>query len=303
MRRSVESPTRTSLLCSVAAVVVVSAIALRASADYAGAAQSAPTLEQLLDRLTGYLITYETQLSSVVADERFDQRVSYTRTYSMGRPVTGLERRRLESEVGFIRLPGGLDWLGFRDVKKINGRPLPGNRQGIADMLAAATDVMGKARSIAAASAQHNLGLARTTNVPTAALEIVHPRHQARHEFRLRGDERIDGTRVSVIGFEEKQRPTLVIDPSGQELVSRGRIWIDPQSGIIWRVEWNYSPSVGAPARIRVDFRRNDALGIMVPSELHEEFGSLYGANARGTGRAVYSNYRRFGTSTRIIPQ
>jgi hypothetical protein len=265
-------------------------------------AQPEAILEQMLDHLRSYLVDYETRLSSVVADERFDQRVTYTRTYDMGRPVTGSEQRRLDSEVGFLRLPGGLDWLGFRDVKKINGQALPGDRHSIADLLGGASDVMAKARSIAAASAAHNLGLARTTNVPTAALEIVHPRHHARHEFRLRGDERIEGSRVSVIGFEEKGRPTLVVDPSGQQLISRGRIWVEPATGTIWRVEWIYSPPIGAPSSIRVDFRRNDALAMMVPSEMHEEFPSLYGANARGTGRAVYSNYRRFGTGARVIP-
>ena len=250
-----------------------------------------------------YLVEYETQLSSLVADERFDQRVTYTRTYRSGRPVTGSDQRRLDSEVGFIRLPGGQDWLGFRDVRKINGRALPGNGQTIVDMLGAATDVLAKARSIAAASAAHNLGLARTTNVPTAALEIVHPRHHARHEFRLRANERIDGRLLSVIGFEEKRRPTLVSDPTGQALVSRGRIWLEPTSGIIWRVEWVYSPPIGAASSIRVDFRMNDALGMMVPSALFEEFPSMYGANARGNGKAVYSNYRRFGTTARIVPQ
>lgn len=266
-------------------------------------AQSKPTLEQLLGRLDAYLLAYETQLSSVVADERFDQRVTYTRTYDMGKPVTGTNQRRLDSEVGFIRLPGGLDWLGFRDVKKINGRALPGTGPSIVDMFGAASDVMAKARSIAAASAKHNLGLARTTNVPTAALEIVHPRHHARHEFRLRGDERIEETRVSVIGFEEKHRPTLVVDPSGQQLISRGRIWVEPASGVIWRVEWVYSPPIGAPSSIRVDFRRNEALAMMVPSEMFEEFQAQDGANARGKGKAVYSNYRRFVTSARIVPQ
>jgi hypothetical protein len=37
------------------------------------AAQSTLTLEQLLGRLDAYLLEYETQLSSVVADERFEQ--------------------------------------------------------------------------------------------------------------------------------------------------------------------------------------------------------------------------------------
>jgi hypothetical protein len=266
-------------------------------------AQPSPPLPQLLGRVTAYITAYEHQLSSVVADERFDQRVSYTRTYDMGRPVNDVDRRRLDSEIGFIRLPGGLDWLGFRNVKKVDGRAVASKAGSIADALSSTSNVMGQAGEIARASAAHNLGLPRTTNVPTAALEIIHPRHFERHAFELKGDERIEGTRVAVIAFNEKRRPPLVVDPSGQELVSRGRIWAAPESGTIWRVEWGYSPPVGSSFSLRVDFRKNDALGMMVPTVMHEVFPSMAGRNARGDGTAVYSNYRRFGTGGRIIPQ
>ena len=43
------------------------------------AAQQAPTLAQLVDRMGVYLTAYEAQLSSVVADERFEQRIDYGR--------------------------------------------------------------------------------------------------------------------------------------------------------------------------------------------------------------------------------
>ena len=58
-----------------------------------------------------YLIEYETQLSSVVAEERFDQNIYGGR---------GRSSALLESEVAFYRLPGGAEWLGFRDVKRVN---------------------------------------------------------------------------------------------------------------------------------------------------------------------------------------
>lgn len=71
-------------------------------------AQTKPSIDQLLDRMGAYLTEYESQLSSVVADERFGQTVYSHATVST----------TLESEVSFIRLPGGAEWLGFRDVKK-----------------------------------------------------------------------------------------------------------------------------------------------------------------------------------------
>jgi hypothetical protein len=266
-------------------------------------AQSKPTVEQLLDRMRAYLAEYETQLSSVVADERFEQRVVYTRAYQGGLPKTDDERRRLESEIGFIRLPGGVDWLGFRDVRKINGRDLTRRKISVADVLASNADVMSQARAIAEASAEHNLGVPRSTNVPTAALDIIHPRNFAAHQFDLRGGETIGHTVTQIVGFTETRRPPLVIDPGGQELVSRGRIWVEPVSGAIWRVEWIYAPPVGSPASLRVDFIRNEALGMLVPSEMREVFTSFGGLDARGSGVAYYTNFRRFGTGARIVPQ
>jgi hypothetical protein len=274
-------------------------------------AQSKPALGQLLDRLAAYLTDYETQLSSVVADERFSQRIFYARADSDGAPFsagqlsreTSDEQRRLESEIGFIRLPGASVWLGFRDVRRINGREVVRGAQSVSDVLASGADVMTKARAIAEASAAHNLGAPRTTNVPTAALEIIHPRNFAAHQFELRGEETVRRTRVAVIGFTEVRRPPLVTNLAGTELVSRGRIWVEPSTGAVWRVEWIYAPAVGVPSSLRVEFDRHDTLGMLVPLEMREEFRSFGGLDARGSGVASYTNFRRFGTGARIIPQ
>ena len=279
--------------------VIVVAVLLAASAH----AQSKPELEQLLERMAAYLTEYETQLSSVVAEERFTQKVTYTRAYTDGVPETNDEQRRLESEIGFIRLPGSSDWLGFRDVRKVNGREVARRAQSVSDVLASGTDVTTKARAIAEASAAHNLGTPRTTNVPTAALEIIHPRNFAAHRFELRGEDTVRRTRVAVIGFTDVRRPPLVKNPADKELVSRGRIWIDPSTGGIWRVEWIYAAVAGAPSGLRVEFDRNDALGMLVPLEMREDFRSFGGLEAHGNGVAQYSNFRRFGTGARIVPQ
>jgi hypothetical protein len=266
-------------------------------------AQSKPELEQLLERMAAYLTDYETQLSSIVAEERFTQKVTYTRAYTDGVPETNDEQRRLDSEIGFIRLPGGSDWLGFRDVRKVNGREVARRAQSVSEVLASGTDVMTKARAIAEASAAHNLGTPRTTNVPTAALEIIHPRNFAAHKFEMRGDDTVRRTRVAVIGFTEVRRPPLVRNPAGKELISRGRIWVDPSTGGVWRVEWIYAPPTGAPSSLRVEFDRNDTLGMLVPQEMREDFRSFGGLESHGNGVAQYTNFRRFGTGARIVPQ
>ena len=260
------------------------------------AAQSTPSLEQLLDRMGAYLVEYETHLSSVVADERFEQNI-----YS-GRGRTGA---LLESEVAFYRLPGGAEWLGFRDVKRVNWQPVRTSGPSIGEVLTSAAGDMTKAQAIAKESARHNLGLPRTINVPTAPLDIIHPMHRKGIRYELQREETVRGTRTARIAFTETARPTRVREPSGQNLVSSGRVWVEPLSGTVWRVEWIYQAEHrldnAPPApRLRVDFERHEELGIMVPRLMTEVFSVAVG---RGEGRASYTKFRRFGTSARIVPQ
>jgi hypothetical protein len=66
------------------------------------------------DRLDRYLLAYEPQLSTVVADELMTQRARERQWV--------VNHRRIESEVAFIALPGGAGWTGFRRVVEVNGR-------------------------------------------------------------------------------------------------------------------------------------------------------------------------------------
>lgn len=268
---------------------VVVAAALLSATD--GRAQSAPTLEQLLDRMGEYLLDYETQLSSVVAEERFEQRVSRVLTV-------------LESDIAFMRLPGGLEWLGFRDVRKVNFLPVKQTGPSISEVLASTAGDIRKALAIAQESARHNLGLPRTINVPTAPLEIIHPRNRQAHSYQMGAAERVRGVPTTIISFTETARPTLVREPSGTYLISSGRVWIEPKSGGVRRVEWSYQaekryPRV-LPPQLRVEFGPNAQLGFLVPLEMRERFHTERGA---GEGQATYKNFRRFGTSARIVPQ
>jgi hypothetical protein len=283
----------------VVAVTTCSTFALRASVNKSAAAQSKPTLEQLLGRLDAYLLEYETQLSSVVADERFEQSLWGFGAKALWRSAT------LESEVAFMRLPGGAEWLGFREVKRVNWKPVKPALTSITDVLSSSAGDLTKAREIAKASSRHNLGLPRTINVPTAPLEIIHPLHRGAHHYKLLADDSVRGTRTVVIGFEETGRPALLRDGrTGENLVSRGRVWLAPASGTVWRVEWLYEiedrPVNSLTPKLRVEFEANKPLGIMVPTSMTENFAEQGG---RGEGRAIYRNFRRFGTSARIVPQ
>ena len=94
--------------------------------------------------------------------------------------------------------------------------------------------------------------------------------------------------------------PPSISDPVGLDGTI---IRIDPSTGAVWRVEWIYAPAVGAPSGLRVEFDTNAKLGMLVPLEMREDFRSFGGIEAYGSGVAQYSNFRRFGTGARIVPQ
>jgi hypothetical protein len=270
---------------------------------------STPTVEALVERVAAYLLTYEPELSTLVADESYDQRAK-----SQGAPNS---RRILDSTVSFMRLPGGAAWLGLREVRRVDGRTVAHGETVQALLSAPGEDVQQRAVEVALASAAHNLGSARTINMPTLPLEFLHPRNMGRLTFRLGARETLRGVRTIRLEFEERGTPTIIRGASdGRWVIARGTAWVEPASGAIWRADvfyrdflpWvpyrNFLPSVptwrAEEASIAVNFGRDPALGLLVPQEMREVFGAPQG---RGQGTARYSNYRRFTTSARIVPQ
>ena len=73
-------------------------------------------------------------------------------------------------------------------------------------------------------------------------------------------------------------------------------------SGALWRaeVELKVPGDNRNPTWLRVDFAWDKALQIMVPVQMRERSNSIADT---GTCVATYTNFRRFQTSARIVPQ
>jgi hypothetical protein len=282
-----------------AALGLVLALATRSQA------QEIPLLDLLVERLADYLSKYESELSTVIADERYSQ--SSTRRTPVGGGSI-FRSRRLDSEIAFLRLPGGGEWFGSREVRKVDNKPVTGADLPLAALLAKPqADFISRARAIVDASSRHNLDLGRTINMPTVPLEALSLQNHPRFIFKIRGTDRINGVRTHRLDFEEFDEPTLVQSVDGGSLWSRGSAWLEAETGRLWRAELIVGPvapgGVRRPAvesTVRVEFTRDPGLDMLVPKEMQETFWVPRG---RGTGRATYSNFRRFSVSTRILPQ
>jgi hypothetical protein len=266
---------------------------LAALAVIAGA-QSGADLESVLDRLDAYLERYESELSTVVADEQLIQETD-------GRLMGSRRSRRLNSEVAFVRLPAGLEWLGFRRVHTVDGKPLPDTKT-LAELLAAnSDDGFKQAGLLVDDSAKYNLGNPRTTNMPNLPLELLSRKYQHRYEIKLKRRGRMRGHATDEIELTEIGDQPIVYN-EGRQMKTKVRAWLDAASGAIWRaeIEFRVPGDNRNPVWLRVDFTENRELQMLVPIEMRERFNWVADT---GTGVAHYSNFRRFQTSARIVPQ
>lgn len=261
-------------------------------------AGQAPDTDTLRNRLDAYLLAYEPQLSALVADEEMTQRTA----------TNGwVTHRRIHSEVAFVGLPGDAGWLGFRRVIKVNDKAIKDRGVPLAQLMAeGASDDYDQARLLLNDSAEHNLGAPRTINLPNLPLELLHPRNRHRFSQEAAGREKIRGIQTEVLRFDEFATPTVIQQADGGDMKTVVWAWIEPASGRLLRATVNARDARFGIAQfsavVRVEFREVPALGLLAPLEMNETF-FVARNNPGGTGTAKYTNYRRFQTAARIVPQ
>jgi hypothetical protein len=252
-------------------------------------------------RMFAYLTAYETTLSSLIAEERFVQ-WPHVSTAMSTRDDT--RARTLVSDVAFVTLPGNVGWLGYRDVRTVNRRPVKRSGLALDELLKLGTDdSRERAMSLLLEGARHNLGAPRTINLPSLPLELLHVRNQGRFVIMGSDRDRAGGYPVVRLDLEETVRPTLIQRPTGGNMPSRVTAWVEPETGRLRKAEVRTKDAqLGAwfEAVVRVEFGDDVALGVLVPTRMDEVFFDP--PRGRGEGEATYSNYRRFTTSARIVP-
>jgi len=261
-------------------------------------AQPAP-LNVVLERVAAYLLDYETKVLEVVAEEEYSQWIKRRPGYGQDT----VARRKLNSTYFLVRLPNGQAWYGFRDVGRVDGKTVAREGRPMADLLSERTiDAVEEALAMTRANAKYNIGgVYRTLNVPLQALELFSHRFQQRFDFHAAGRERVNGLEAAVLGFRERSAPTVISDGFGGDVLSQGRVWVDPASGAVLRTELGFfgpATSYLKENLIRVDFERDSRLQLLLPREMEE----TYGLDVEVVhGRATYRNYRRFEPGGRLV--
>jgi hypothetical protein len=266
-----------------AVVLILSAAMLHAQAE--------PALDDVLARVHAYLAEYAKQLPAIIATERYQQRIG-----------SGMRRnqRVLVSDYGLIQVQGDSEWLGFREVLAVDGKPVTDSARRLAELLAKpSARALQQARRIAEESARYNIGpIVRTINDPAIVLELLDKRHRERMRFSRNGETApVNGTRAWIVRFQEVGGPTVIRTPDLKDLPVRGRAWVDPAGGRILRTDVVLELGFGVTGTLDVTFEYDERLGFAVPSKMTERYTNR-NLVAVSSGEATYSNYRRFTVDT-----
>jgi hypothetical protein len=257
-----------------------------------------PTLDDVLLRAAEYVARFEREIPSVVAEERYQQRlVMYGQQQFGGRSARPDDQRReLKSDFLMVRSQETDRWVPFRDVFEVDGKPVRAREERLTKLLVDASgSAYDRAARLTEESARYNIGpVQRTVNVPTQALQFLLPANQPKCVFRQSGVDRLEGLTVWEVRFEEVGLPTLIRTSGGASLPASGMFWIDPSTGVVLRTIVR-AKLPEFRAEIVVNFGPHEAVDVRVPVELKEKYiGRAYELE----GTATYSRFRKFRVTT-----
>jgi hypothetical protein len=277
--------------------VLVAALVATASTATPPRAPGEPSLKDVVHRMGAYVDAYGEKASIVVATERYTQEA-----HSNATPAT---RRVLVSDFAIVKVEGIRGWMGFRDVREVDGHAVEDREDRLIKALMSSSASYDEARRIAEESARYNVGaVLRTFNVPTTTLFFFTSGSLDRFKFsRKRSD-----ADAWEIGFRETAKPTLIRTPDGQSVPTEGSVWVNPSDGTVLRTRTrmtDFAPRTSGGSRgtadVDVSYQRVPAIDMWLPATMTESYDASRGLSwDRATGRSEYTDYRQFQTMVRI---
>jgi hypothetical protein len=251
------------------------------------AAAAGPDLQTLLDLASAYELKFITDFQNVVAEELYVQEMSSPR-----------RKRTIKSDYLFVRYPDVAGVMALRDPFEVDGKPV--RDAASADRMmklftSPAADAVLRARRLAEEGARHNLLDVGTINNPVLAMAFLQPEYRPRFRFNLAGIEKSLGPTIRTVRFEEFRIPSLLKMGANQDMLSRGLIWVDEQTGRVVKTRLQVGP-FRTPPEIVTTYRAEPELGIDVPARMEDWYPDGSRGDIRGV--ATYGRFRRFQVKT-----
>lgn len=260
----------------------------------APAASEPPALEDVLRKAMDYVAAYQRDFVGVVAEESYRQSVDARNgSDPRGFPRQSSQRRDLKSDLLLVRTPSAEQWLQFRDVFEVDGKPVRDRDDRLAKLfLKPAGSVQTQIDDITNASARYNIGgINRNLNIPVLALTVLDADN--RSGFSFSGSQKKVGKDGGIwtIDYQEHRAGTLIRSAGHEPTPTHGRLTVDAATGQVLGTEL-VAETRRLTAEIDVTYSMESSLGLLVPREMREKYTSQDGIAIEG--RAVYSNFRRY---------
>jgi hypothetical protein len=266
-------------------VGVLLAVALASAASMSPSA-AGPDLQTVLDRATAYQTTFIKDFENVVAEELYIQEMSTPR-----------RKRTIKSEYLFVKYPDVAGLMALRDPFEVDGKPVRDEASAGRLMklfTSPVADTVLRARALAQEGGRYNLLDIGTLNNPVLTMAFLQPDYRPRFRWNLAGIEKDLGPTIRTVRFEEFRIPSILKMGANQDMLSRGLIWVDEETGRVVKTRLQAGP-FRTPPEIVSTFRREESLGIDVPAEMKDWYPDR---NGEIRGVATYSRFRRFAVKT-----
>ena len=277
-----------------------------------------PTLTEVLARAASYVGEFERRLSEIIVEERYIQNAqtlarrgcppgtpagTYQATLGCEGQLANPMRTQLRSDLLLVRTAGA--YVQYRDVFEVDNQRVRDREERLANLF----DRSGQAdealkRRILDENARFNIGdVLRTINTPLVALQFLGRANQWRFKFKRtadrlarigpHGDAPPDVFRVSTevwtVEYREQEPATMIRTPAGLDLPSRGRFWIEPDTGRVLMTELIVNGR-GLRTQVTVSFQSEPLRNMLVPIEMREHYESA--AGSRIDCLASYGHFR-----------
>lgn len=270
------------------------------------------SLDAALARAAEYARHLHAQLSGIVAEELYLQEV---RSWAPAESSSLPERRTLRSDLLLVKPAALPRYVEYRDVFEVDGAAVRDRQERLTALFLDPSETTERRlKAIVEESARHNIGrIPRNINTPLIALSFLLPESQPRFRFRQVGatqprltarfQKRADpsvfrvSTEMWCVEFRETRRPTVIRMNENRDFPARGRLWIDPATGVVLISELEMTNGL-VSATINVSYQSEPLLGFRVPVEMRERY---LAENTIIEGHATYGHFRQFQVKTQEI--
>src|SRR5262249_16825667 len=134
----------------------------------------------------------------------------------------------------------GSDWQALRKTNELDGRKVKETQSNFETAFDDSPEANTRRISqMKVDSAMYNIGpVRRDINLPTFALRGLRKSQVSRFEFQRTGLTKVEGISTWIVAFKEVRGPTLVHGFGEQDLISHGRLWIEPGSGKVLKTKF-----------------------------------------------------------------